>query len=136
SRRNDRGEGFAVGALRAVALFLSLRPGPVPGHRDALGEHARRESRRRGAQGRVALGARTRLAQRPRRVAVRSRLRGSKGIMESDPIEVAAAVIERPGELLLAQRPEGKPYSGYWEFPGGKIEPGEDPLGALSRELH
>ena len=50
--------------------------------------------------------------------------------------EVAAAVIERPGEFLLAQRPEGKPYSGYWEFPGGKIEPGEDPLGALSRELH
>lgn len=49
--------------------------------------------------------------------------------------EVAAAVIERPGEFLLAQRPEGKPYSGYWEFPGGKIEPGEDPRAALAREL-
>ena len=49
--------------------------------------------------------------------------------------EVAAAVIERPGEFLLAQRPEGKPYSGYWEFPGGKIEPGEDPRAALVREL-
>ena len=49
--------------------------------------------------------------------------------------EVAAAVIERPGEFLLAQRPEGKPYPGYWEFPGGKIEPGEDPRGALAREL-
>ncbi|MGZ5110815.1 MAG: Nudix family hydrolase [Usitatibacter sp.] len=50
--------------------------------------------------------------------------------------EVAAAVIERPdGTFLLAQRPEGKPYPGYWEFPGGKIEPGEDARAALTREL-
>jgi 8-oxo-dGTP diphosphatase len=50
--------------------------------------------------------------------------------------EVAAAVIEKPdGTFLLAQRPEGKPYPGYWEFPGGKIEPGEDARGALAREL-
>lgn len=50
--------------------------------------------------------------------------------------EVAAAVIERPdGRFLLAQRPAGKPYEGYWEFPGGKIEAGESPLTALSREL-
>ena len=49
--------------------------------------------------------------------------------------EVAAAVIERPGEFLLAQRPEGKPYAGYWEFPGGKIEPDENARAALDREL-
>ena len=50
--------------------------------------------------------------------------------------EVAAAVIERPdGLFLLACRPEGKPYPGYWEFPGGKIEPGESPRDALVREL-
>src|SRR5258705_7210805 len=50
--------------------------------------------------------------------------------------EVAAAVIERPGgTFLLAQRPKGKPYPGYWEFPGGKIEPGEDARAALVREL-
>ncbi len=50
--------------------------------------------------------------------------------------EVAAAVIERgDGTFLLACRPEGKPYPGYWEFPGGKIEPGEDPRAALDREL-
>jgi 8-oxo-dGTP diphosphatase len=49
--------------------------------------------------------------------------------------EVAAAVMERAGEFLLAQRPEGKPYPGYWEFPGGKIEPGEDARAALVREL-
>jgi len=52
-------------------------------------------------------------------------------------VEVAAAVIQRPdGSFLLAQRPAGKVYAGYWEFPGGKIEPGEDGARALSRELH
>jgi 8-oxo-dGTP diphosphatase len=50
--------------------------------------------------------------------------------------EVAAAVIERSdGTFLLAQRPAGKPYPGYWEFPGGKIEAGEDARAALAREL-
>jgi len=52
-------------------------------------------------------------------------------------IEVAAAVIERPdGSFLLAQRPAGKVYAGYWEFPGGKIEAGEAARDALARELH
>jgi 8-oxo-dGTP diphosphatase len=52
-------------------------------------------------------------------------------------IEVAAAVIERPdGSFLLAQRPAGKVYAGWWEFPGGKIEAGEPPERALARELH
>jgi len=57
--------------------------------------------------------------------------------LNSTPVEVVAAVIERPdGSFLLAQRPAGKVYAGYWEFPGGKVEPGE-PLGAaLARELH
>ena len=51
-------------------------------------------------------------------------------------IEVAVAVIIRPdGSFLLARRPEGKPYAGYWEFPGGKVEPGESLLHALRREL-
>lgn len=52
-------------------------------------------------------------------------------------IEVAAAVLLRAdGAFLLAQRPAGKVYAGYWEFPGGKIEPGEPPARALARELH
>lgn len=51
-------------------------------------------------------------------------------------MRVAAAVILRPdGRVLLAQRPSGKPYEGYWEFPGGKLEPGEGPAQALAREL-
>ncbi len=50
---------------------------------------------------------------------------------------MAAAVITRAdGSILLGQRPAGKVYAGYWEFPGGKIEPGESPQGALARELH
>jgi 8-oxo-dGTP diphosphatase len=52
-------------------------------------------------------------------------------------IEVVAAVLQRPdGTFLLAQRPVGKVYEGYWEFPGGKVEPGEAPEAALARELH
>jgi 8-oxo-dGTP diphosphatase len=51
-------------------------------------------------------------------------------------IEVSAAVLQRPdGSFLLAQRPPGKIWAGYWEFPGGKIEPGETPYHALVREL-
>lgn len=51
-------------------------------------------------------------------------------------VEVVAAVIFQPdGRFLLAQRPEGKVYSGYWEFPGGKVEPGESLMQALAREL-
>jgi 8-oxo-dGTP diphosphatase len=52
-------------------------------------------------------------------------------------IEVAAAVLQRPdGSFLLAQRPAGKVYAGYWEFPGGKVEAGEPAAQALARELH
>jgi 8-oxo-dGTP diphosphatase len=51
-------------------------------------------------------------------------------------IDVAAAVIEREdGEFLLAQRPPGKVYEGWWEFPGGKVEAGEPVADALAREL-
>ena len=50
---------------------------------------------------------------------------------------VAAAVLVRgDGDVLLAQRPAGKAYAGYWEFPGGKLETGETPRDALVRELH
>ncbi|WP_417588027.1 (deoxy)nucleoside triphosphate pyrophosphohydrolase [Pararhodobacter oceanensis] len=48
----------------------------------------------------------------------------------------AVALIDVDGRVLLAQRPEGKPMAGLWEFPGGKIEAGETPEAALIRELH
>jgi 8-oxo-dGTP diphosphatase len=47
----------------------------------------------------------------------------------------AVALIDADGRVLLAQRPEGKSLAGLWEFPGGKVEPGETPEVALIREL-
>nr|WP_245988012.1 (deoxy)nucleoside triphosphate pyrophosphohydrolase [Sphingobium fluviale] len=48
---------------------------------------------------------------------------------------VAAALVDANGRVLLQQRPEGKTMAGLWEFPGGKVEPGETPEAALVREL-
>jgi 8-oxo-dGTP diphosphatase len=57
--------------------------------------------------------------------------------MSKPYVEAAVAVLRRPnGQVLLGQRPEGKPWAGWWEFPGGKIEQGETPFHALQRELH
>jgi 8-oxo-dGTP diphosphatase len=49
---------------------------------------------------------------------------------------VACALIDADRRVLIAQRPEGKPMAGLWEFPGGKIEPGERPEQTLIRELN
>ena len=52
------------------------------------------------------------------------------------PVDVAVGVLIDPeGRFLLTSRPEGKAYAGYWEFPGGKVEPGESIEQALRREL-
>jgi len=54
----------------------------------------------------------------------------------SAPVDVAVAVLIRPdGMVLLARRPAGKVYAGYWEFPGGKVEPEEPVIDALKREI-
>ena len=56
---------------------------------------------------------------------------------ERTPVDVAVGVLFDPdGRFLLTSRPPGKVYAGYWEFPGGKLEPGESVEGALRRELH
>ncbi|WPE21714.1 (deoxy)nucleoside triphosphate pyrophosphohydrolase [Shinella zoogloeoides] len=47
----------------------------------------------------------------------------------------ACALVDADGRILLAQRPEGKQLAGLWEFPGGKVEPGETPEETLIREL-
>lgn len=47
----------------------------------------------------------------------------------------ACALIDTDGRVLIAQRPEGKSMAGLWEFPGGKVDPGERPEDALIREL-
>jgi 8-oxo-dGTP diphosphatase len=48
---------------------------------------------------------------------------------------VCVALVDADGRVLLAQRPEGKPMAGLWEFPGGKVHEGETPEAALIREL-
>ncbi len=63
-----------------------------------------------------------------------------KGSMETGPrrptVVVVACVLLRPdGSVLLARRPEGRELAGLWEFPGGKVEPAEQPEEALVREL-
>jgi 8-oxo-dGTP diphosphatase len=49
---------------------------------------------------------------------------------------VAGALFDASGRVLIAQRPPGKHMAGGWEFPGGKVEQGEEPFAALKRELH
>lgn len=59
------------------------------------------------------------------------------GAIERAVVEVAVGVLLRTdGAFLLTSRPQGKPYAGYWEFPGGKLESGESVEQALKRELH
>ena len=55
--------------------------------------------------------------------------------MKDRVIEVVAAVIVRDGKILIGQRPRGEWGALEWEFPGGKLEPGEDSPAALKREL-
>jgi len=47
---------------------------------------------------------------------------------------IAIAVVQKAGSVLVGVRPEGKPLAGYWEFPGGKVQPGESPAAAAVRE--
>ncbi len=51
------------------------------------------------------------------------------------PVPVVCAVIERGGRVLVAQRPPHKLMPRKWEFPGGKVEPGEEPAAAIVREI-
>jgi 8-oxo-dGTP diphosphatase len=56
-------------------------------------------------------------------------------VILDEMITVVAAVIEREGRILIGQRQAGDTHAGKWEFPGGKVEPGESPTEALEREL-
>lgn len=52
------------------------------------------------------------------------------------PIHVVAAIIKKDDKVLITRRADHKLLSGYWEFPGGKVDDGEDPRSALEREIH
>lgn len=56
-------------------------------------------------------------------------------IKQTYDVHAVVGIIKRDGKVLVNQRPLGKPYSGYWEFPGGKIETNELSIDALKREL-
>jgi 8-oxo-dGTP diphosphatase len=59
------------------------------------------------------------------------------GVANATPVRVVAAALYDPaGRILIAERPPGKHMAGRWEFPGGKIAPGESEPVALARELH
>ena len=53
---------------------------------------------------------------------------------EEKPTAVGIGIIRRDDRFLIRRRPEGSVYAGYWEFPGGKCEPGESPADATARE--
>jgi 8-oxo-dGTP diphosphatase len=55
---------------------------------------------------------------------------------EPPPLRVLAAVLEKNGRWLIAKRKKGDRFAGLWEFPGGKLEPGETPEECLARELY
>ena len=67
----------------------------------------------------------------PRRQVVPAGRGGEEQVMQ----RVTAAIIEEGGKIFIARRREGKNLAGKWEFPGGKIEPGETPEESLAREL-
>jgi 8-oxo-dGTP diphosphatase len=60
---------------------------------------------------------------------------GGREVKKSE-LRVVAGVIERDGQILIGQRRAGDRFEFKWEFPGGKVEPDEDPKDALARELH
>jgi 8-oxo-dGTP diphosphatase len=66
---------------------------------------------------------------------VRSRALNNGSAARPAILVVAAALYDRTGQVLIAQRPAGKPLAGRWEFPGGKVAAGESEHGALVREL-
>jgi len=85
------------------------------------------------------------MAYRDRRIAPRLKLMKSFLIARKRPkrmalisvtLVVACALIDPDNRVLIAQRPHGKAMAGLWEFPGGKVEPGERPEQTLIRELH
>jgi len=59
-----------------------------------------------------------------------------EGIKRPIVVVAACALLDSEGAVLIAKRPKGRPLAGLWEFPGGKVESGEEPEGALIRELH
>ena len=98
-----------------------------------IGEGVERFAGPRRRASRLALRGHARRHIRPcRRWRTRPRRRATKPLL----LVAACALIDADGRVLLARRPEGKTMAGLWEFPGGKLAPGETPEAALIRELN
>ena len=149
SRRVGRGEDLAVRALRAVDLVLSVRARTTTSRRSPAGSRISASSRPASARDARGAHAAKRCNGRSRAARAAAAWRGSSrrttpattcSCRQSVERRTSSAsrrpsCCARDGAVLLAQRPAGKPYAGYWEFPGGKLEPGETPREALAREL-
>lgn len=85
--------------------------------------------------GREDLAAGEAPAAAPRPVAEPAPAAAEAGAALPVLLVAACALVDPEGRVLLARRPEGKPLAGLWEFPGGKVHPGETPEAALIREL-
>src|SRR5262249_27191675 len=119
-------------------------PAPVPARRSrqSSGRRSGAPGRAAGRDGAADAGAPRRAEGRPQRsVSVRlgqeiQALPRPADLIQDEPVHVVARVIrDAPGRVLVADRPVGRHLAGFWEFPGGKSDPGEAPLDALRREL-
>jgi 8-oxo-dGTP diphosphatase len=116
---------WALPNKRAALEFIDH--GPPSNRRPIKGAAARSKARGRGGQDVVNEQFRNH-GSRP--------FSGGRMTDIKVTLVVACALVDADKRVLLAQRPEGKALSGLWEFPGGKIEPGERPEQTLIRELH
>lgn len=136
------GQGYATEALRALVDHGFRRLGLERLTASAVPEN-RASIRAQEKNGFVFAGmGETEAPARGRKMQVEHRMLDraawSRRRAETAPpllLVVAVALVDKDGRVLLAQRPPGKPMAGLWEFPGGKLHPGESPEEALVREL-
>ena len=122
---------ISVGGIRIAA-----EGGPVPGYDEAPGRRAHEGPRHHDrGRSRHRPGARDGMDLRPDARLYRYQWQLPELIRSRSCLVAAVALIDADGRVLLAERPAGKHLAGMWEFPGGKVQPGETPEAALIREL-
>ena len=137
-------DGDLAGLFEVATAARRARQGPRPAPaalRTEMGEAARRAARLAAGRGRQFRGTAALRNARLQRTLPLS-LPPWAGNLTLDAgvkrllLVAAVALVDADGRVLLAQRPEGKTLAGLWEFPGGKVEPGETPEETIVREVH